>query len=342
MARITIKDVAKKCNVSTSTVSRAINNQNDINLETRDMILKTVKDLNYIPNTNARNLKIKESNAIGVLIKGLSNPFFLPMFTVLEKNINENGYKFFFHKIEENDDEIDVALKLVSEEKLKGIVFLGGFYLQDKNKLEKLKVPFVISTILNKDIKISNGGYVGVDDYMESKRMTKYLISLGHKKIAFIGARDDDISIGMLRLRGYLDALKENNIEINKNIIITTKKKIDPYRYEYGYLKSKTLFEKSRDFTAIFCISDSIAIGAIKRLEEMGYRSPDDFSVTGFDGLEINKYLTPSITTIHQPVEKIAKSACNLLFDMIKNEEQKKRIIKYEGDLWIGQTTRKI
>lgn len=343
MAKITIKDIAEKCSVSISTVSRAINNQSDISEKTREKILNTIKELNYIPNVNARKLKIKNSNAIGVLIKGLSNPFFLPMFSIIEKKINSNGYKFFFHKIEENENEIEAAIKLESQENLKGIIFLGGFYLQDEEKLQKLSVPFVISTILNKDIPLEHCASIGLDDYQESMKIIDYLISLGHKKIAFIGARKDDKSIGMMRLNGYIDALKKHDLEVNKNLIITTEKKENPYTFEYGYKKMSDLIKNKDDFTAIYLISDSMAIGAMKKLVELGYNVPEDYSIVGFDGLDINKYLTPSITTIVQPVRKIAESACDLLFELIRNNNKnKKKIIKYEGDLWIGETTKKI
>ncbi|TRW28581.1 LacI family transcriptional regulator [Criibacterium bergeronii] len=342
MSKITIRDVAKKCNVSVSTVSRAINNQDDINPETKNKILSAIDELGYIPNSNARSLKITESNVIAVLIKGLSNPFYLPMFSIIESKINSNGYTFSFYKIEENEDEISVALKLINEEKLKGIIFLGGFFVQNEEKLKKIKVPFVISTILNKDIIMPNCAFIGVDDFEESKKIVNYLISLGHKKIAFVGSRKDDKSIGMLRKNGYIAALKDNKLPVVDNLIFFADKNVNPYNFEYGYDIIENILKINKDFTAIYAISDSIAIGITKKLLEIGYKIPDNFSIVGFDGLRINRFITPSITTIKQPIEEIASSACDVLFDMIQNGNNKQKIIKFDGELWVGQTTRKI
>lgn len=343
-SKITIKDIAKICKVSVSTVSRAINNKGDINEDTKKMIIDTIEKLGYKPNSNARKLKIKQSETIAVLIKGISNPFFLPMFSIIEREINQKGYKFFLHKVEENDDEVEVALKLIEEEKPKGIIFLGGFYVQDKSRLQKVKVPFVITTIINEDILLDNSAYVGIDDYLESKKITNYLISLGHRKIAFIGARKDDNSIGMLRLQGYEAAHRENNIHIDYDIVITVKGSVNPYNSKYGYEMASRLIYSKSEFSAIYCVSDTIAIGAIKKLIEKGYKIPQDISVSGFDGLEINRYLNPTITTIKQPVKEIALCACYELFSIIKNEKKisKGKIIKFKGELWSGETTKKI
>ncbi|EHL16764.1 LacI family DNA-binding transcriptional regulator [Peptoanaerobacter stomatis] len=341
MSKITIRDVAKQCNVSVSTVSRAINNHPEINQRTRNIILKKIKELGYTPNSNARNLKRLETNTIAVLIKGIGNLFFQPMFKVLENEITKNGYSFLLYKVEEQDNEIDVALKLSQDIKPKGIIFLGGCFMdEDKKILEEIGIPFVVTAIVSKNMSIKNSACVGVDDFLESKKMVNYLLSLGHKKIAIIGSRYDDASIGMLRVNGYKQALTENNISIDENLIFTTTKNEDPYTFEYGYKTIDILLDKKLDFSAIYCVSDAIAIGVLKRLREKGIKSPRDYSVVGFDGLEINDYLNPTITTIKQPVENMALTACNVLFNIISGKPYKK-VVTFEGELFVGQTTDK-
>lgn len=343
MYKITIRDVAKKCKVSISTVSRAINNHPEINPTTQKFVLETIKSMGYTPNSNARNLKRLETNTIAVLIKGIDNLFFQPMFKILEQEIAKNGYSFLLYKVEEQDNEVAVALKLVQEEKPKGIIFLGGCFMDENTgkQLDKIGIPFVVTAIINRNVKTKQSAYIGVDDFIESKKIVNYLISLGHRKIAVIGSRKDDVSIGMLRINGYKEALRQNNISLDENMIITTNKVEDPYTFEYGYKMADKLFKQNLGFSAIYCVSDAIAIGALKKMNERGLESPRDYSIVGFDGLKINEYLRQSITTIKQPVEEMAQRACTELFNIIDNKPYEK-IITFDGMLWVGQTTSNI
>lgn len=341
MARITIKDVAKSCGVSVSTVSRAINDHDEISVETRERILKVIDEMGYVPNSNARNLKIVTSNVVAVVIKGIGNPFFQPMIEFFEQEINKNGYSFLLYKVEEQEDEIDIALKLVNDNKLKAIIFLGAFLFHDKSRLAKIGIPFVITTIVNKEVIAKDSAYVGINDVEESKKIVEYLISLGHTKIGVIGPRKNDKSIGMLRIKGYKKALKENGIKIDEDLIITTSENENPYTYQYGYEKVEKLIKEGDKCTAIFCLSDAIAIGAIKKMTQLGLKVPEDYSVVGFDGIEINSYLPKTITTIRQPVEDIAKGTCKQLFKIMDGKKFSK-ISTFDGELWVGETTRKI
>lgn len=337
----TIKDIAKLCGVGVSTVSRAINNHPDINKETKAMIMQVIKEHNYVPNNSARNLKRSNSDAIAVLIKGISNPFFGNMIKTFEREIKKKKYSFILQRVDSKEDEIDVANQLVKEKKLKGIVFLGGYFSHSDEKLKQLKVPFVLSTIgttqkLDKTICSS----VSVDDFKESYKIVDYLCKSGHKKIAILTPKDDE-SIGDLRFKGYITALKNNGVNADKNLIRYMKEDIDNYSMENGYIVTKELLESGEDFTAIYAICDSIAIGACKAIFDSGRRVPEDYSVAGFDGLEMAHYYNPSITTIRQPVEDMAEATIKILFDVIrkKTSEQHKT---FPAELVIGQSTRNI
>ena len=186
----TIKDIAKVCGVGVSTVSRAINNHPDINPETKEMILQVIKEHNYIPNNSARNLKRTKSKSVAVLIKGISNPFFSRMIEIIEKETQQKKYTFILQRVEENEDELNVALQLANEKKLKGIIFLGGMVTHSEDKTRQLDVPFVLSTSgylagKGKDGKWNGNAewsFVTVDDYGESYKIADYLCHLGHKK----------------------------------------------------------------------------------------------------------------------------------------------------------------
>lgn len=340
----TIRDIARICGVGISTVSRAINNHPDINEETRELIMKAIKEHNYIPNNSARNLKRSESNTIAVLIKGISNPFFSNMLKVFEKEIEGKKYSFLLHRVEEHEDEIEVALLLEKEKRLKGIVFLGGFFSHSEEKLKQLKVPFILCTGgVSEKINKEFYSCVTVDDYKESYHMVDYLCKLGHKRIAIIAGAPADESIGKLRLQGYIKALEDNQIPLDPELIrYGTDKLIDTYSMKYGYEVTKELLDSGTDFTAIFAIADSIAVGACKAISEAGKRIPDDYSVAGYDGLDISFYYIPSITTIRQPVEEMAEETIRILFERIEDDKLPKVKKYFPAELVIGQSTKSI
>lgn len=343
MESVNIKDIARICGVGVSTVSRAINNHPDINPETKSMIMDVIKENNYIPNNSARNLKRTDSKAIAVLIKGIGNPFFSKMIRVFEEEIQRKKYSFIMQRVDEKADEVDVALELIKEKKPRGIVFLGGYFSHSKEELSQLSVPFVLSTIGMMEAKEGFPPFssVSVDDFAESRKMTDYLCGLGHKKILILTAAPDDESIGRLRLEGYKKGLEDNGIAFDPSLVIYSEECEECYTMANGYRMMIRALEEKREFTAVYAISDSIAIGASKAVLDNGKRIPEDYSVAGYDGLDIAHYYNPTITTIRQPVEEMAKSTIKILFDVIKNQAQHQKKI-FKAELVEGDSTRKI
>ena len=176
MDSITIKDVARICGVGVSTVSRAINNHPDINEETKNMILQIIREHNYIPNNSARNLKRSVSRTIVVFIKGIDNPFFSTMIKIFAEEIQKKRYSFLLHRVDEGEDEVDVAIEMMKEKKPKGIIFLGGCFSHSQEKLKQLDIPFVLSTIASTEqMDQDQFSSISVDDMAESYKMVSYL-----------------------------------------------------------------------------------------------------------------------------------------------------------------------
>jgi len=319
MEQITIKDIAKICNCGVSTVSRALNNHPDINPDTKQRIMEVVARYDFVPNSSARNLKITESRTIAVLVKGMTNPFFTKMIKIMEEEIQKSKYSMEMRHVDEKTDEVEVAIELVKEKKLKGIIFLGGYFTHSKEKLERIGVPFVLSTITMERAYDGSYSSISVDDVAESYKMVNYLIEKGHKKIAIMTAPEEDTSIGKLRTEGYIKALKDNGIEVKKELIVRSKDCEEVYSMKNGYEVMKRMLSDGLDMTAVYAISDTMAIGACKALAEEGKRIPEDISVAGFDGIEMGFYCSPSITTIRQPIEKMAKETVLQLFEVIRH-----------------------
>ena len=339
----TIKDIAKICGVGVSTVSRAINNHPDINPETKEKIMNTIKEYGYVPNNSARNLKRVDAKAIAVLVKGISNPFFANMIKVIEKECKKKHYYMELSHIESDEDEVDAALKVVKEKRLRGIIFLGGLFSHSDEKLRKLTVPFVFSTAGSIPENISKKLYsnICVDDRKESARIVDYLIGLGHEKIAMIVAEPNEQSIGKLRLDGYYEALQAHGIAINPNLVYQTTNEVGHFSMENGYRTTKRLIESGEEFTAVYAMADVLAIGAIRALLESGLRVPEDVSVAGYDGIDVSGYISPSLTTIRQPVEDMAKNTVKLLFDIIAGKKEHQHIT-FAGELLVRESTKKI
>lgn len=342
MSEITIVEIARRCGVGVSTVSRAINNHSDINPETKKRIMDVIKETGYIPNNSARNLKRTDAKCIAVLVRGITNSFFAPMIEVVEQEVEERKYALVMRHVEAYEDEVDVALELEKEKRLRGIIFLGGSARHSADKIKQLRVPVVFTTVgsdISDDLNRNEYSTVSVDDAKESFKMVEHLISLGHRNIAIMTEGSDAPSVVRLRLTGYLEALKKHGIEVNEKLIRPVDKKI--YTLQNGYDTAKALIESGEKFTALYCISDVLAVGALRAFADAGIRVPEDVSVAGYDGQEIAQYSVPRLTTLKQPAGEIAKKATDLLFDIIDKESDHRHIV-FPGELVQGESAAKI
>lgn len=339
---MTIKDIARICGCSTSTVSRAINDDSGINKNTKERILRVVEESGFVPNNSARNLKIIESNTIALMIKGIANPFFQGMFNIFEQELNELEYSFIVHEVGEEQDEVAAAIQLTQEKKLKGIIFLGGLVETPEEERRRIKVPYVRCTsAIYGNNQNWGGSSVAIDDEKESFRIVDYLCRMGHKRIAIITTPVTDQSVGKLRLDGYRRALETNGILIDTNLIRRLKKGQREFSIAAGYEAAKELLESGEDFTALYVISDMMAFGAYKAIQETGKKIPADYSVIGFDGIEMGAYYHPSLTTLEQPVKEMVTASIDQLMKAIKGKPYEKKTI-FEGELVERHSVRRI
>ena len=339
---ITIKDIARICKVGVSTVSRAINNHPDINPETKKMIMDTIQKYGYIPNNSARNLKRTDGKCVAVLVKGITNPFFADAIQIMEDEIKKKKYSMVIRHVEFNEDEVDVALELVKEKRLAGIIFLGGYFSHSEEKLHKLRIPFILSTVGCAPDGMHHDNYssLSVDDEKEGYRMTDFLIRQGHEKIAILAAQPNDASIGRMRLNGYRKALKDHGIKPDEELIRHMRPEIKSYSMESGYVLTRELLDSGKEFTAIFALSDTMAVGACRAIVEAGQRVPEDYSVAGFDGIELCSYYNPTLTTIRQPIQHIAEASVKLLFDILAGRSGHQHKV-FAGELLEQESTAK-
>lgn len=337
MSNLTIKDIARICDVGISTVSRAINDDPGIKAETKERILKVIEEYKYVPNNSARNLKMNESNTIALLIKGIDNQFFQGMLKMFETELKKHKYTFLIQTVGEDQDDADVAIELAKEKRLKGIIFLGGLMDYPEEKLENMGIPYVLCSVaLNLDAPERNCPFISLDDEKESFKIVDYLCKKGHKKILMIAGTEADYAVGRRRQEGYMAALEANGIEFDERLVMFMKDYIPAYTPENGYAVMKDAMawteEWGIDFTAVYAVSDMTAFGAYKAIYDAGKKIPEDYSVVGFDGVDIGEYFVPSLTTMKQPCEAMVKSTIELLLDSMNGKEVNKHLY-FEAEL---------
>lgn len=320
-----IKDIAKMAGVGVSTVSRVINDHPDVKDETREKIKKIIKESKYVPNNSARILKQNSTRNIGVLIKGVFNPFFSEMLNIIGNKITEAGYTMIIQNNDyKTEDDIDGLIAFVKEKRLQGVICLGGNFLNiDDSSLELLDVPVVLTSVntLFKENK-NKFSSIGIDNVVAAEDVTKYLIKKGHRNIGILIGDENDVGISKLRLQGYKKAIEDFGLKYDENNVF-----IGNYDYKPAYYAVKYMLENKNDITAIFAISDIMAVGAAKAVSDKGLKIGEDISIIGFDGLDVSKYYTPGITTVKQPKKNMAKRSVELLIDLLNNKGNHEHVL---------------
>ncbi|MFP4661602.1 MAG: LacI family DNA-binding transcriptional regulator [Halanaerobiales bacterium] len=314
----TIKDIARQANVSTTTVSRVINNYPDVSDKTREKIMKIIKENNYRPNSIARSLSTSKSNAIGIFFtdhfnSGLHHPFFREVIYGLEKALGEKGYDIVYFTNRHWGDSFSYLDKC-QDRHVDGVALMG--VLRDDPDLSKLLESDLPSVFVDIDIVGKKASYVISDNISGAKKAVYYLHSLGHRRIAMIMGFNTT-KTSRERFLGYQEALKELDLPYNPDWIYN-----GSYSEEGGYQAIEKILNLDSRPTALFCQSDGMAIGAMRAIEDAGYKVPGDFSIIGFDDIEASRYVKPALTTMAQNKERMGSSVAALLINMIEKKGQ--------------------
>ena len=315
---MTIKDIAERCSVSVSTVSRVLNDHPDVSDAVREKVMKVVQEVHYVPNNSARDLVKPQSNTIGLVVRGIGNPFFSSVIRSIENATREAGYTLVFHQIASGENEIAAGASLVQSKKLKGLILLGGCFDYSEEQIAVLKVPYVCCTYSNSFGGLQEGTYssVTINDQKEAYRAVELLLKQGHRKIALLLDSKNDHSISELRYRGYQQALSDYGIPFDEELVEETEK----FDMESAYEAMRRLIWRRDDFTAAFVIADSMAVAAMKALADEGWNVPKDCSVIAIDGIQMSAYTVPTLTTLVQPADEMGRQAVNILADMVEKK----------------------
>lgn len=303
---VTIRDVAKRANVSVATVSRVINESARVNPTTRKKVEKAIKELNYRPNEIARSFFTGKSKMLALLVPDITNPFFPELARSIEDSANKRGYTLLLCNTDNNQKKEQHYLSILQQKRVDGIINISNTKIDTKD----YNIPLVFLDRGNEDFSPS----VTVNNREGSKEAIVYLKSKKRNRIAHISGPKDDYN-AQQRLKGYLDIVKDESWFSDTYI------RYGNYDFQTAYNCTIDLLKDKNDVDSIFVGNDFMAIGVLKAIEQSGKRVPEDISVIGFDGIKLGEQLNPSLTTMAQPLYEIGQKATETLIDMIQNNK---------------------
>lgn len=310
----TIKDIARKAGVSVTTVSRVLNHRPDVSAATREKVERVMAEYHFVGNANARGLKQADGDMAAIILRGHQNPFLNNLAEAMLQAASISKTAFMLEFIDEKADEFQTALRLFHEKRVKGFIFVGS-RIDDRCKaLAGLDTPVVFATVAAADASVPNASSVAIDDRAMGYLAAKTLLDQGHRKIAIFGGLRDLGDSLSLRYSGALEAFHDRGLVFDESRYVETR-----FSLKGAYDCARAFFARKSDTTAVFAMSDTVAMGIIRALKDMGRRVPEDVSIFGFDGIEMGKYFIPRLTTIEQPVEQIARASVEVLLDMLEH-----------------------
>lgn len=311
---VTIGEVAERCGLSVATVSRVLNGNGPVRPETAERVREAIKTLKYTPNQSARNLRRNESRIILALAPNFSNPYYSRILTGIGDLSRSLGYSVLICSTASSEENEQRFMEMLDEHRADGAIFLGcrknAGWLRDYAS----RFPLVQCCEYVPGLEACS---VSIDNLAASRETIRYLIGLGHRRIAMIGAANELIS-SELRKRGWQETLKEAGLDASESLYAEAD---GDYSFASGRLATEKLLSGKNRPTAIFCVSDILALSAIAAAGEMGIRVPEQLTVTGFDDVDYTKMFHPYLTTVAQPCYEMGRRSLSLLMDMIEGRE---------------------
>ncbi|EGR4139750.1 substrate-binding domain-containing protein [Vibrio cholerae] len=331
----TMKDIARLAGVSTSTVSHVINKSRFVSDEIAERVNNAAQQLNYAPSALARSLKMNRTKTIGMLVTTSTNPFFGEVVKGVERSCYHQGYNLILCNTEGDNQRMKASINTLLQKRVDGLLLmcstLEGERLDVFDRYPD--IPIVVmdwGPILFASDKIQDNSLQG--GYMAAK----HLIECGHKEIGCITGpliRHQ----AQMRYEGYKRALAEARIAINPDWIVES-----DFECEGGYQAFEKLYERGKLPSALFVSNDMMAMGVIQAASQRGLRVPDDLSLIGYDDVHIAKFMTPALTTIHQPKYRLGKAAVDTLLYRLENPDTTAQVVQLEPTLVVRNSVRKL
>lgn len=314
MKNPTIKDVAKRANVSIATVSRILNKQKGYSKETKAKVMQVIEEMGYHPNRIARGLVKQKTNIIAVLLPEFASSFSTKVLKGIEAVTHEKGYSIIVCNTGAFGGRTMEYIQVLREQKIDGLI-LTSLQLNEEQyeAIQALKIPIILISSISHNFPIP---FVKVDDERASYDATNYLIKKGHRKIAMIGGPMEDQVTGFPRYEGFQKAHLDNQLKFDKRLIVE-----GDFSFKSGKEAMRRLLQSNQTFTALFAASDDMAIGALSIAYEQNIKVPDQLSIIGYDDSHIAEMSIPPLTTVAQPLELMGRRAASRLIQMMEGKK---------------------
>lgn len=310
---VTMKDIAKKAGVSQSTVSRVISGSVSVNPEIKRKVMEWVRKLDYQPNIIAQSLVSNKSLLIGVIITNISNPFFSDVIKAVESEAAKYGYSIILCNTDGNVDKEKKYVSIMKSYNVDGILIVPSNAKDSYFKsLKNIDIPIVVIT---QDIE----GFdcVSISHYLSAKEVAKHLISMGYSRFVFVGGEDDE------KCRGFKEEIESSGFNVKNDFFVVSDNSVNT--------DLKELLQKNLniDGIGIFAYNDIEALIVLHLLKEMKVEIPKQVALVGFDNTFISKEVSPTLSSVGQPIEEIGRQSVEILIDNIceKKDVQEKHII---------------
>ncbi len=312
---VTIKDIAKRVGVSHTTVSRALLGNPLISPETTERIRRMAAEMGYRPSAAARSLKTHRSQALGVIVSNIDDPYFSEVLQGIESTAQESGHSLFIAASQRDPDREEAIVRTMVEHRVEGVIICStSFGAERGRKFVEYGVPIVaVNNQAAEEYRYS----ISHDDIHGSRQLTRHLVSLGHTRIGYLG---NELAgrTNLDRLTGYQQELKAAGLDLLTGCV---------QNVEYGQPRAiegaaDQLLRTSTAPSAVVCYNDMMAIELLHALRQAGVRVPQDLSITGFDNIVFSAYTSPPLTTFDQPKRYIGEEAGRLLLSLLDEARQ--------------------
>ena len=314
---MTIKDIARLSGCGVATVSRVLNNHPDVSEETRRKVMAVVEEHGFQPNNNAKHLKQQAGTSIAIVVKGTQNMLFADLVERVQALLRGSDRDAVVYYLDEEANEVAYAAQLCRERKPLGILFLGGNLGFFRESFGQITIPCVLLTNTAAELGFSNLSSLTTDDRAAACCAVDHLIGLGHQRIGLLGGNWDCAQIAYSRVQGWQDSMWSHGLHVDEGMSESCR-----YSMQDGYEAVGRLLARNPDLTAIFAVSDVMAMGVIRALQDLGKRVPEDISVVGYDGIAMGSFTIPRLTTIRQDTQRLAEQSVDIL---LKNIQRKHR-----------------
>ncbi|MEB5974312.1 ribose operon transcriptional repressor RbsR [Pantoea dispersa] len=321
-----MKDVARLAGVSTSTVSHVINNNRFVSEQVRDRVEQAIRELNYAPSALARSLKIKQTRTIGMLLTASSNPFYSEVVRGVENSCYERGYSLILCNTEGDEERMNRSLETLMQKRVDGLLMMcTETHLPSAEILNRY--PSVPMVMMDWAPFEGRGDIIQDNALLGGELATQHLIDRGYTRIACI-AGPQDKTPARLRLDGFHQAMAASGLAVPPGYVVD-----GDFEFQGGFNAMNQLLALDPPPQAVFTSNDAMAVGVYHALYQAGLRVPQDMAVMGYDNIELARYLTPPLSTVHQPKDELGELAIDTLIHRMSDPDASQQTLVLTPEL---------